>query len=160
GSWHVSCSHQGQEVPCTVCPPAPRDGQPRSSSEAQEGIQAAVCQGPMGSPRPQELREGGRPMHPTLHILLVVALGGCLYMPLHVFAASGMADLLPSAVSMQPPDTFTTHPGGDQHSPTVLVRVHALVPEKVTLSDPAQGTVRATVLGIDAQINQVKVQTD
>jgi hypothetical protein len=34
------------------------------------------------------------------------------------------------------------------------------VPEKVTLSDPAQGTVRATVLAIDEDINQVKVQTE
>ena len=99
-------------------------------------------------------------MHPTLHILLVVALGVCLDMPLRVCAASGIAGPPPSAVSRQPPDTSTTHRGGDQHGSTVLVRVRALVPEKITLSDPAQGTVRATVLAIDAQINQVKVQTD
>jgi hypothetical protein len=34
------------------------------------------------------------------------------------------------------------------------------VPEKVKLSDPAQGTVRATVLTIDEAINQITVQTD
>ena len=40
------------------------------------------------------------------------------------------------------------------------LRVRALVPDKVTLSDLAQRTVRATVLAIDAESNQVKVQTD
>jgi hypothetical protein len=35
-----------------------------------------------------------------------------------------------------------------------------LVPEKVKLSDPIQGTVRATVLAIDEEINQITVQTD
>jgi hypothetical protein len=38
--------------------------------------------------------------------------------------------------------------------------VRALVPDKVKLSDPAQGTVQATVLAIDEAINQIKVQTD
>jgi hypothetical protein len=42
----------------------------------------------------------------------------------------------------------------------VLLRVQALVPEKITLSDPAQGTVRATVLAIDKEINQIKIHTD
>jgi len=32
-------------------------------------------------------------------------------------------------------------------------------PEKVKLSDPAQRTVQATVLTIDEDINQIKVQT-
>ena len=34
------------------------------------------------------------------------------------------------------------------------------MPEKVKLSDPTQGTVRATVLAIDEEINQIRVQTD
>ena len=34
------------------------------------------------------------------------------------------------------------------------------MPEKVKLSDPTQGTVRATVLAIDAEIHQITVQTD
>ena len=42
----------------------------------------------------------------------------------------------------------------------VLLRVRALVPEKVKLSDPARRTVRATVLAIDAEINQLKIQTE
>jgi hypothetical protein len=33
------------------------------------------------------------------------------------------------------------------------------VPDKAKLSDPAEGTVPATVLAIDEEINQVKVQT-
>jgi len=52
------------------------------------------------------------------------------------------------------------HGGRDQHGPMVILRVGALVPEKVKLSDPAQGTVRATVLAIDEEINQIKVQTE
>jgi len=34
------------------------------------------------------------------------------------------------------------------------------VPEKIKLSDPAQGIVRATVLALDEEINQITVQTD
>jgi hypothetical protein len=34
------------------------------------------------------------------------------------------------------------------------------VPEKVKLSDPTHGTVRAMVLAIDEEINQITVQTD
>jgi hypothetical protein len=41
-----------------------------------------------------------------------------------------------------------------------ILRVRALVPEKVKLSDPVQGTVRATVLTMDEEINQIKVQTE
>jgi len=47
----------------------------------------------------------------------------------------------------------------DQQGHIVLLRVRALVPEKVTVSDPAQGTVRATVLAMDAQLNKVTIQT-
>ena len=73
---------------------------------------------------------------------------------------------------MPPPGSHPAHHRGtsttpprplrdqEQHGPLVILRVRALVPEKVKLSDPAQGTVRATVLAIDEEINQVKVQTD
>jgi len=47
----------------------------------------------------------------------------------------------------------------DPHGPIVILRVRALVPDKVALSEPAQGIVRATVLTIDKEINQIKVQT-
>jgi len=50
-------------------------------------------------------------------------------------------------------------PGQEQPSPMVVLRVRALVPDKVKLSDPVQRTVRATVLAIDEEINQIKVQT-
>jgi hypothetical protein len=50
--------------------------------------------------------------------------------------------------------------GRDQPGSIVVLRVRALVPEKVTLRDPAQGTVGATVLAIDEELNQIKVQTE
>ena len=56
--------------------------------------------------------------------------------------------------------TATSPPLQEQDGPLILLRVRALVPDKVKLSDPAQRTVRATVLAIDAESNQVKVQTD
>lgn len=56
--------------------------------------------------------------------------------------------------------TATSPPLQEQDGPLLLLRVRALVPDKVKLSDPAQRTVRATVLAIDAESNQVKVQTD
>jgi hypothetical protein len=52
------------------------------------------------------------------------------------------------------------HGGREQPGSIVVLRVRALVPEKVKLSDPAQGTVRATVLAIDEEISQITVQTD
>jgi hypothetical protein len=73
-----------------------------------------------------------------------------------------------SAPAMQPSsapvdslrDPPAPHGGRAQPGSIVILRVRALVPAKVTLSDPAQGTVRATVLVIDEEINQIKVQTD
>jgi hypothetical protein len=50
-------------------------------------------------------------------------------------------------------------PGQGQPSPLIILRVRALVPDKVKLSDAAQRTVRATVLRIDEELNQMKVQT-
>ncbi len=50
--------------------------------------------------------------------------------------------------------------GQERHGPLVRLRVRALVPEKVKLSDQTQGTVRATVLAIAEEINQITVQTD
>jgi hypothetical protein len=65
-----------------------------------------------------------------------------------------------SASSRPRPDYSTHHRGQDRPGPLVILRVRALVPDKVTLSDPTQGTVRATVLAVDEEINQIKVQTD
>src|SRR5215831_2007153 len=52
------------------------------------------------------------------------------------------------------------HGGREQPGSIVILRVWALVPEKVKLSDPAQGTVRAPVVAIDEELNQIKVQTE
>ena len=65
-----------------------------------------------------------------------------------------------SALSGHLHDTSTPLRGQDRQGPLVVLRVRALVPEKVKLSDPNQGTVRATVLAIDEEINQITVQTD
>ena len=56
--------------------------------------------------------------------------------------------------------TSTPPPAQGQQGSMVLLRVRALVPEKVKLSDPAQGTARATVLAIDEEHNQITIQTD
>jgi len=56
-------------------------------------------------------------------------------------------------------ETPTPLQGQDRQGLLVILRVRALVPEKVKLSDPAQRTVRATVLTIDEESKQVKVQT-
>jgi hypothetical protein len=58
------------------------------------------------------------------------------------------------------PDPSTPLRGQERHGPLVILRVRALVPEKVKLSDPTQRTVQATVLAIDEEMNQVKVQTE
>jgi hypothetical protein len=42
----------------------------------------------------------------------------------------------------------------------VILRVRALVPEKVKLRDPARRTVGATVLAIDEEIHLIKIQTE
>jgi hypothetical protein len=67
----------------------------------------------------------------------------------------------PSSASSGPlDDPSTPLRGQGRHGPIVTLRVRALVPEKVKLSDPAQGTVPATVLAVDEAINQITVQTD
>ena len=67
----------------------------------------------------------------------------------------------PSSTSSGPLHDTSTHlHGQDRHGPLVTLRVRALVPDKVKLSDPAQGTVHATVLAINEEINQITVQTD
>jgi hypothetical protein len=81
-------------------------------------------------------------------------------MGLFGLAASAPAVQSSSAPAESLHDPSAPHGGRDQPGSIVVLRVRALVPEKVTLSDPAQGTVRATVLAIDEEINQIKVQTE
>ena len=77
----------------------------------------------------------------------------------------GLAASAPAVQSSSAPveslhDPSAPQDGRAQPGSIVVLRVRALVPEKVTLSDPAQGTVHATVVAIDEEINQIKVQTD
>jgi hypothetical protein len=77
----------------------------------------------------------------------------------------GLAASAPAVQSSSAPveslhDPSAPHGGRDQPGSIVILRVRALVPEKVTLSDPDHGTVRARVLAIDEEINQIKVQTE
>jgi hypothetical protein len=99
-------------------------------------------------------------MHAIHRILLVIALSLVVsIMPISL-AVSAPA-VPPSSASSGPlRDTSTHLRGQGRHGPIVTLRVRALVPEKVKLSDPAQGTVQATVLAVDEEINQIKVQTE
>ena len=67
----------------------------------------------------------------------------------------------PSSASSGPLHDPSTHPPAqDRYGAIVILRVQALVPEKVKLPEPTQGTVRATVLAIDEEMKQIMVQTD
>ena len=99
-------------------------------------------------------------MHDIHRIPLVLALSLVVrIMPISL-AVSAPA-VPPSSASSGPlHDTSTHPPEQDRYGSIVILRVQALVPEKVKLRDPTQGTVRATVLAIDTEINQLKVQTE
>jgi hypothetical protein len=93
-------------------------------------------------------------------IPLVLALSLVVSMSLFGLAASAPA-LQPSSSPVGSlHDPSAPHGGRGQPGSIVILRVRALVPEKVTLSDPAQGTVRARVLAVDEELNQITVQTD
>jgi len=98
-------------------------------------------------------------MHLTRRLSLAVALGVCLSMTPVVLSVSGTARQPPSATLRAPEDTPTASPVRELDSPSVTVKVRAMVPQNVKVSDPAQGTVRATVMAINGQTNQVKVYT-
>jgi hypothetical protein len=93
-------------------------------------------------------------------IPFVLAVSLVVSMSLFGLAASPPAVQSSSAPVESLHDPSAPHGGRDQPGSIVILRVRALVPEKVTLSDPAQGTVRATVLAIDEELNQIKVQTE
>jgi hypothetical protein len=98
-------------------------------------------------------------MHAMLRVPLVVVLGLCVSMVPIVHAASDHVGQSPSAAPLPLHNTPPTSQRQGLPDPLVTVKVHALVPEKVKLSDPAQGTIRATVLTLDKELNQVTVQT-
>ena len=99
-------------------------------------------------------------MHTIRRMLLLIALSLVVRLLSIDLAMSAPAEPPSRGASALRHDTATAPPLQEQDGPLLLLRVRALVPDKVTLSDPAQRTVRATVLAIDAESNQVKVQTD
>ena len=99
-------------------------------------------------------------MHVTCRVLLIVVLSLVVSLTPIGRAASAPAGQ-PSSAPLGPRhNPSAPHGGRDQPDPMVVLHVWALVPEKVKLSDPARGTVRATVLAMDEEINQIKVQTE
>ena len=98
-------------------------------------------------------------MHARHRVLLVVAVGVFVWMTPLVLAPGDPTGPPRSAALGPPPATPPLPHVWNQEGHIVLLRVRALVPEKVTVSDPAQGTVRATVLAMDEQLNQVTIQT-
>ena len=98
-------------------------------------------------------------LYPTRRIPLVMALGVCLSVTPIVFTATSSAGQPPSAPLVAPQEMPTTSHVQELKGDIVTVHVHAMVPENIKVSDPAQGTVQATVMAVDSQINQVKVQT-
>jgi len=91
--------------------------------------------------------------------MLVAALGVYMSMTLIIPTTSSPARLPASALPIVSPDTLTTSSMGYRDSPVVTLTVHAMVPEKIKVSDPARRTVPATVLAVDRQIDQLKLQT-
>jgi hypothetical protein len=79
-----------------------------------------------------------------------------------VVAVSLVVSLMPIDLAVSAPaEQASTRPSHQERpGPRIILRVRALVPEKVKLSDPTRGTVQATVLAIDEEISQVKVQTE
>jgi hypothetical protein len=99
-------------------------------------------------------------MHAIRHIPFFIAVSLIVSMtPIGLAVRAPIVQ--PSSAPLEPlHDTSTHPPAQDRHGPLVILRVRALVSDKVKLSDPAQGTVRATVLAIDEEITQITVQTD
>jgi hypothetical protein len=93
-------------------------------------------------------------------MLLLIALSLVVHLLPSELAVSAPAEPSSRGVSALRHDTATSPPLQEQDGPLLLLRVRALAPDKVKLSDPAQRTVRATVLAIDTESKQVKVQTD
>ena len=94
------------------------------------------------------------------HIPCIIALSIVMRMTPVGLAVSAPTGQPARALLGRPHGTFMHSPDQDQPGPSVILHVRALVPEKVKLSDPAEGTVRATVRAIDEETNQIKVQMD
>jgi len=91
--------------------------------------------------------------------MLVAALGVYMSVTLIIPMTSSPAGLPARVLPVASPETPTTSSMGHQDSPIVTLTVHAMVPEKIKVSDPARRTVPATVLAVNRQIDQLKLQT-
>jgi len=98
-------------------------------------------------------------MSSTFRVMLIAALGICMSVTLIIPTTSSPAGLRTSVLPIASPGTPGTSSMGHQDSPSVTLTVHAMAPEKIKVSDPARRTVQATVLVVDRQIDQLKLQT-
>jgi hypothetical protein len=105
------------------------------------------------------IAEGGYTMHLRRRLPLIVALGVCLSLAPTVLTVSGTTRYPLGATFGLSEDTPTTSSVRELESDSATVKVRAMVPHNLKVSDPVQGTVRATVMAINGQINQVKIYT-
>jgi len=98
-------------------------------------------------------------MHPKLRVTLVLALGVLLSVASMVLAVRDTSGQVPSATIVSPDSTPTTYYVRDMDGRIVTVEVPSMGPPDLKVSDPAQGTVQATVMAVDGEMNRVKVQT-
>ena len=92
-------------------------------------------------------------------ITLVVALGVFVGAASLIQAANHTAGQPSSATIVSPQDAVTTYHVRDMDGNFVTVHVPSMASPGLKVSNPAAGTVRATVRAIDGEKNQVKVQT-
>src|SRR5713101_6379882 len=136
GLWHASCPSHGV-----------RGAGRRPWGSRRRSAQCARLTTPtMGFGR------GEKTMHPKPRASFVVAVAVLLT----VRSTSGQ---VPRATIVSPDGTTTTYHVRDMDGHIVTVEVPSLASPDVKVSDPAQGTVQATVTAIDGATNQVKVQT-
>jgi hypothetical protein len=98
-------------------------------------------------------------MHGKFARILTRALGVLFVAASMILVAHATAEQPPSATIVTPESSTTIYQVRDMHGEMVTVEVPSLAPPELKVSDPAQGTVRATVLAVDGQTNQVKMQT-
>ena len=99
-------------------------------------------------------------MHTIRRIPFVIALSIAVRMTPIGLAVSAPAGPPPGAPSGALQGPSTPSPAQGQQGSLVLLRVRAVVPEKVKLSDPARRTVRATVLAIEEEFHHIRLQTE
>lgn len=88
----------------------------------------------------------------------IVAMGLIVSMAALGCMAHGPTEQLPTATVVAPPGTSTYHLR-DMHGRMITATVPALGSPAVKVSDPVQRTVPVTVLAIDKQRSEAKVQT-